>query len=187
MFRFFKTCWHCLLWQPGRTLTLLSLAVLVLSIALRCADGCFASVIVALPAAIWQKTKTKRIDTNFAIMPSMPILDGKPYLFLYQKTRKDVKNVSCHEQLRSLIRDKNTLGASLPAGNYTTITHDSVLRVFRKCGNIHIIGEPVMLYKDSLRMVISKEMGGRCRRCKAPCAAFRSEPRNFYLVHFSVA
>ncbi len=176
-----------LLLQPGKTLTFLSTATLALSIAAHSAEGCLAAALLGAVVIVWQKSKSLSVGANFAIMPTMPLLDGKPYLFLYQKKRKGAKNVSCREHLRALICDKNALGAALPAGEYKTITHDSALRVLRKCKNIQVIGEPVPLYRKSLRSILQAQTGGRCKRCKTPCTPFRSEPRKFYLVHFKVA
>ncbi len=176
-----------ILFQPGKTLTFLSAATLTLSVAAHSADGCLAAALLGAVVIVWQKSKSRSVGVNFAIMPTMPLLDGKPYLFLYQKKRTGAKKVSCREHLRSLICDKYALDAALPAGEYKTITHDSALRVLRECKSIQMIGEPVPLYRKSLRSILQAQTGGRCKRCKTPCTPFRSVPRNFYLVHFEVA
>lgn len=187
MFQSFKSFFFNLLWQPGRSMTVAGLIAFSLAAAVDCAPLFALSLVPFVLVSIWQATMTRRIDDNFAVMPSMPLVDGKPYYFLFQKKRKDAKTVRCHEQLRSLIRDKISLGEALPRGRYLTITHETVLKVFAGCGSIRLDGEPVPLYRKRLGNTINKQMNGRCRRCAAPCAAYRSEPRMFYLVRFTVA
>lgn len=63
----------------------------------------------------------------------------------------------CRELLRSLLRDKDGLNDALAKGVSVTITHESVLRVFRKCGNIHIDAEPQLLYRDTLRSILRRQ------------------------------
>lgn len=181
--RFFFTVAH----QPGRTLLLSGAAFFLLSLI----TGSIALDLLALafltPAAIWLRVKPLPVGANFAALPSMPLLDGKPYLFLFQHRRSDASDKSCHELLRSLISDKNKLNTRLPKGVYCTITHDSVIHVLQKCDNVQLDDEPKLLYRDTLRLILTHQTGGRCRRCKARCAAWNSEARNFYLVRFTVS
>lgn len=186
MFRSFKPSFYSLLWQPGRTMNAAGLVAFSLAVAANCTPLFALSLILFALASIWQAAMTRRIDDNFAVMPSMPLLDGRPYYFLFQKRREDASTVLCQEQLRSLIRDKLSLGEDLPRGRYLTITHDTVLKVFDRCDAIRLDGEPVPLYRKRLGDTLNKQMNGRCRRCAAPCAAYRSEPRAFYLVRFTV-
>lgn len=180
--RFFFTVAH----QPGRTLLLSGAAFFFLSLVTGSVALDLLALVFLTPAAIWLRVKPLPVGANFAVLPSMPLLDGKPYLFLYQHRRGDANSMSCRELLRSLISDKNELNTRLPKGVYCTITHDSVIHVLQKCDNVQLDDEPKLLYRDTLRLILTHQTGGRCRRCKARCAAWNSEARDFYLVRFTV-
>lgn len=186
MTRSFKSTFYTIAMTPGRTLFLLGAVFCILALLTLSLGFYLLALLFLVPCLIWQRKKRQYIGQNFLIMPSMPILDGKPYLFLCQRPRKNVKDLSCWHIQRSLIEDKQNIPAQLPKGNYCTITHESVLHILDKCDNITLDGEPRFLYTTTLRSILTAQTGGRCKRCKPRCRAWNTEARDFYLVRFTV-
>jgi len=172
--------------MPGRYLTAVVLVLYLIGLLLPSP----LLLLICLPCMLfcifWQHTQWKRVGNNFAVMPSIPFFDGKAYLFFYQKKQKNAKKLSCKALMCSLIDDKNNIPAQLRPGSYIAITHDSVLNIMRKSPNITLDAEPRFLYMSTLRSVLKAQTGGRCKRCKTPCAVWNAQARPFYLVRFSV-
>lgn len=185
MIQNFKRCFFSLSLQPGKLLLLAGTACVALGAVLCSAALELLAVFLLLPVAIWQHVGRRPVGHNFVALPSMPVLDGKPYFVLGQRRRKDAGHKSCRELQRSLVLDKRNLRDQLPKGSYQAITHENVLHFLRECDYIQVDAEPRLLYQDTLRPVLMNQTKGRCRRCEAPCRAWRSRARNFYLVRFT--
>lgn len=172
--------------QPGHTLTVASIVFLILAFCLSSLVPGTVAAACLLSAFCWRRCKSTPVGANFWVMPSMPFIDGKPYIFLYQRAQRDAEAMDCHKLRASLIHDKNEINEKLPAGIYKTITHEPVLRVLEHCDRVHIIGQPRPFYMDTLHHILKAQTKGRCGRCKNRCASWRAKPRMFYSVCFSV-
>lgn len=187
MIRNFKVFLYAAYLQPGRTPMAIGTLLLATSVLARSWCLYLIAMIILVAVAVWQKVMLKPIDENFAVLPSIPILDGKPYLYLCQRRRSDVGKLSCKELRRMLISDKRTLNEALPQGTYQTMTHENVLRIFNKCSRIHIEVEPKHIYEETLHHDLMRLTKGRCRRCKNRCAPWSAPARDFYYVRFTVS
>lgn len=172
--------------QPGRALLITGTAFLILSLCLRSLVLDEIAFVCTLPVLFWHRYKSTPVGANFHVMPSMPFIDGKPYLYLYQKPQRGAKDIGCWELLASLIRDKNEINDKLPAGVYKAFTHEPALRVLEHCDRVHIMGQPKPLCADTLRHILKAQTKGRCKRCTNRCASWLAEPRMFYSVCFAV-
>lgn len=187
MIQNFKTLLYAAYLQPGRTP--MAIGTIFLLIACVKLDWLLYAIAITilLATAVWQKVMLIPINECFAVLPSVPILDGRPYYYLCQRPRRDAKGMSCHELRRLLIADKRTLNEVLPKGNYQTVTHGAVLRIFDKCERVHVEGVPKPIYKNSMHRNLLRLTGGRCKRCESRCAAWNSTARVFYYVRFTVS
>ena len=143
------------------------------------------ALVILIPTAVWQRVTRRELGQNFILLRSIPILDGTPYYFVCQKPQKNAAHMSCKMLLQSLLHDKYSYDPQLPKGHYRAITHNGIIRILKENEHIQLEGL-IPLYTDTLRPILTKQTGGRCRHCDRRCASWNAKPRQFYLVSFTV-
>ena len=185
MIQNFKRLFLSLLVQPCAIPTLFSACCILLGFIQFSVPWELIALTVLIPTAVWQRVTRRELGQNFILLRSIPLLDGPSHYFVCQRQRKGAAHMSCKALLQSLLQDKYSYDPLLPKGCYRAITHKGIIRILKENEHIELDGL-IPLYADTLRPILMKQTGGRCRRCKHRCASWKAKPRQFYLVSFTV-
>lgn len=141
------------------------------------------AALIILSLALWQKICRVDIGRNFQALPALP----RGYHTIGQRAPKATNQEICQELRLSLIKDGRDAIASMPAGKYQALTHNTVLRRLDSSERISVESvRPV--YKGTLQPILNAQSKRRCRHCdsKALCNPWNTPARQFYLVQFRV-
>jgi len=139
------------------------------------------SFLILLVLAFWQKFCRVDIGRNFQALPALP----GGYHTIGQRVPKGINQEICRELRLSLIKDGRDAIASIPAGKYQALTHETVLRRLEQSARISV-ESATPAYMATLQSVLMAQTHKRCRNCKARCSIWNAQKRQFYLVRFHV-
>lgn len=192
MIQNFKHWCITLRYQPGHTLFGIGVLCAAIGLIMAAIDingpwmlPMLVSIVLMLPIIAWTHCSVRNLNQNFAIYPSMPILDGSRYYYIAERVRDDVKSSSCRQIVADGLRSVPDLLDALPPGRYVTITHDAVVRRISRCPHLKMDGAIIDAGQIDLQAILQKQTKGRCRHCKSRCAAWGAPARQFYVVAFT--
>ena len=185
MIHAFRKYFLSLMYQPGISFLLLGVACYVLALATPAKALLLPGLLLMLAACLWGRLFRRRISKNFIMIRSVPLLEGPAHWMIFEDPEKAVRKLPCRQILHS-IKEDSSLMDELPSGSYATITHAAFLKRIRKSERVVLEDTPQYLYSSTLRSVLKKQTGGRCKKCTSPCPGWKTPPRKFFLIRFAV-